>query len=144
MICKFCGNEIANGANFCFECGAKVEKTENFGTPAYSAAPVQTYQAAYAQENKSSGKNSAEDTFAVVSLVLSIVGFFAAPFILSVLSIVFGVFGLKSTAKKNCATAGIIISALRLVLEVVIVLLIVLAFGAMISYLDEIPYMMYG
>lgn len=34
MICKFCGNEIDDGSDFCFICGQKVEAT----APAYAAA----------------------------------------------------------------------------------------------------------
>lgn len=34
MICKFCGNEIDNGSDFCFICGQKVEAE----VPAFAAA----------------------------------------------------------------------------------------------------------
>lgn len=66
MICKFCGNEIDDGSDFCFICGQKVEPAQQaapaaesvdnvYSQPQQAAAPVtDTYQAqpaapAYAQ-----------------------------------------------------------------------------------------------
>ncbi len=46
MICKFCGNEIDDGSDFCFICGQKVEAAapayaaEGAAAPADSQAPV--------------------------------------------------------------------------------------------------------
>ncbi len=40
MICKFCGNEIEDGSDFCFICGQKVEPTESVQTPAQEEAPA--------------------------------------------------------------------------------------------------------
>lgn len=42
MICKFCGNEIDDGSDFCYICGQKVEEP----VPAYVAADVYSQPAA--------------------------------------------------------------------------------------------------
>ncbi len=42
MICKFCGNEIDDGSDFCYICGQKVEEP----VPAYAAADVYSQPAA--------------------------------------------------------------------------------------------------
>lgn len=38
MICKFCGNEIEDGSDFCFICGQKVEASEAPATAPSEAA----------------------------------------------------------------------------------------------------------
>lgn len=45
MICKFCGNEIDDGSDFCYICGQKVEEP----APAYAAADVYSQPAAPVQ-----------------------------------------------------------------------------------------------
>ncbi|MCM1363557.1 MAG: zinc-ribbon domain-containing protein [Faecalibacterium sp.] len=46
MICKFCGNEIDDGSEFCFICGQKVE----VAAPAYAVAGNDVYSQAATAE----------------------------------------------------------------------------------------------
>ena len=38
MICANCQKEIADGSNFCYNCGAKQPATFNAGAPGYAGA----------------------------------------------------------------------------------------------------------
>lgn len=52
MICKFCGNEIEDGSDFCYVCGQKVEAEQPAADDLYSQATADDTQAvpAYAAQ----------------------------------------------------------------------------------------------
>lgn len=91
MICKFCGNEIDDGSEFCFICGQKVE----MAAPAYAAAgteapvaeapvaeetavaapaPVVEAPAAPVADGKKKKKNPANGFLRFICVVLPVLG----------------------------------------------------------------------
>lgn len=99
MKCNYCGQEIEN-ANFCTQCGAKIDKEELFNeSPVIEETPNTQPQVA-ATSNKF-------DTFAILGFIFSLV-----PFHTPILGFVFSIIGLRSN-KKGFAIAGIIISILK-------------------------------
>ena len=87
MFCKFCGNELSEGANFCTKCG-KVVSREDIPEVSVSA-PVETeyeyvpYEEPYDPERDSKGGSILK--FAILGLA------FACSFYLSVVGLVFSI-----------------------------------------------------
>jgi len=108
MFCLHCGKEIGEGAAFCVHCGAAVNQGE-----------IQPSQP------QTGGGN------AIASLVLGIVSWATCGglFLLPLIGLILGLFGLKS-AKKGIATAGVCLNATALLLAIVIPMLIALLLPA--------------
>ena len=72
MICKFCGNEIDDGSDFCYICGQKVEEP----VPAFAAADVYSQPAPSAEPAQAP---VAEPAFAAAPAQAPVAPAYAAP-----------------------------------------------------------------
>lgn len=73
-----------------------------------------------------------KDGFAVSSLVIGILSLFGGGISFAIASLVFGIIGTKST-KKGVSVAGIVISAIAILLTILMVVLMVLVFIGIIT-----------
>ena len=150
MFCKNCGKELIEGAAFCSRCGTAVtapktdsanaeiacEGTEEkviFGAPeANSTEPAQTiYQmpqyTAPVEEVKEDRKG-----FSLASLILGICSFLpccCVNFILSILAVIFGIIGIKSS-NRNLSIVGIILAGASFLLYLVGIIIYISLIGA--------------
>ncbi len=158
MFCKNCGKELLDGAAFCSACGTAVTspiaedtKAENtcdnseekvmFDTPEVnneSTAPI--YQmpqyTAPTEENVNDKKG-----FSLASLILGICSLLpccCVNSVLSILAIVFGIIGIKSTNKTQ-SIVGIILASASLLIYLVIIVVYVIIMGEFSIY-DEFMY----
>ncbi|MBQ8337805.1 MAG: zinc-ribbon domain-containing protein [Oscillospiraceae bacterium] len=143
MFCKNCRTQLNDGAAFCHNCGtavtmpnAEAVQTENvaenteakvmFDAPTASStenvAPIyQMPQYTAPVEEPQSDKKG----FSIASLVLGICSFLpccCVNFILSILAVIFGIIGIKSS-DKNLSIIGIILAAVSFVLGIITVIL---------------------
>lgn len=86
MLCKYCGNEVADGVKFCPSCGKPFGETmENIGIP-NSTTPIE-------KTGKVGAKKRIASVFGIVSIILA-VGSFAFGLLSGLLSVVAAVVGL--------------------------------------------------
>lgn len=136
-ICPNCNHPIPQGSAFCPECGYKVpapeapvtalngestDATPSAPAPAWNEpSPNSVYNAGNGYNPETEGDVS-KDGYAVASLVTAIIGTltcccgFMLPF--QIASLIFGIIGCKSQ-KKGVAIAGIVISAICLLIAVI-------------------------
>ena len=120
--CKYCGNVLNDGDNFCQKCGAVAEsEPEVVQTP-----PTQNTQQVnnnYQQTSYSApaGKNCGT---AVAAMVCSIVGVFVCGVVLGILGICLGASGLNHIKNfpnekgRGMAITGIVLGAIDVVLAI--------------------------
>ncbi|MDR0500358.1 MAG: DUF2510 domain-containing protein [Coriobacteriales bacterium] len=112
------------------------------GSPTYgSSAPYAAPGAPVAYQTQESPENAKNRNFAVVSLVLGLVGIFSwclpiAGFPISVIGLIMGINGRKSN-RKGMATAGIVLCSIFLFLTIVKT---VLGMFLSLGYFDVGPY----
>ncbi len=147
MFCPNCGNEVPDENKFCPNCGAKLreadETSKNTDTAEPFAEPFagqshptdntqpnnQAYDPRYSQQPVAK-----QNTFALLGFIFS--------FFVSVVGLVLSIIGYRKADTecrgdgKSLALAGIIISSIELVLEVILVIvLIVLAANGYLDYI---------
>lgn len=144
MYCRKCGNVIPEGMNVCAYCGTPVQETENTAggenngsvyreqAPSYSG---QSPNPSYSYQNQGYGTPQNMDGGArglgIASMVLGIIALLIAcwsawwlTIILAVLSIVFGIISIqKNDSGKGMSIAGIVCSAVALLMGVLVVAL---------------------
>ena len=143
MFCRFCGNELPDGANFCTKCGKLVSQQEDYAS---------NMNVGY---NNGFGYNPFEDAHSVQKdsdasgiLKFSILGLaFACSFYLSILGFIFSIIARvkvrnfisqygetegKATVGKHLSLAGLIVSI------VCNILLFILLFALIILGLSEL------
>lgn len=143
MNCTNCNQPLEEGAKFCAHCGTPIVqeepavevKTENtaWQTPE-QPAPTMTPDASYCEEPKETTNG-----LAIAGLVVSLVTPFSViPLILSILGLVFGKKKWNSSG-KGIAIAGIVISSVKLFLEllsvIVYIIIILLAVSAQPAFI---------
>ena len=119
MRCERCGNVIGEGQMFCGGCGAPVNSrtAENYSRDSNDREWNGSY--GYPVEQRTSG-------YAIASLVLGIVGLFAAGLICGIIAICLGVKAKNDRSKdpvhikgSSMATAGIVLGIIDIVVAVV-------------------------
>lgn len=117
MYCSNCGNQIDDHASVCIHCGA----------PTQNAQYQQQYQQPVQQNTSSNQSNT-----------LAIVGFVFA-FLMPLVGLICSIIGLKNAPQfngngKGLAIAGIIISALDIIIYLIVIIVCVVIVGAAGSY----------
>ncbi len=119
-FCQSCGSELIDGANACTNCGALVNSVP------VNNVPVQNNYQNTAPANQTNG-------LAIAGLIVSILCCGS----LSLVSLILSILGLTSSKKMNgsgkgMAIAGIIISAIGMILSIISTILYFT--GALVTY----------
>ena len=144
MFCKFCGNELPDGAGFCTKCGKVVSYEEaqisGINTPFINDNEYTPFNE---QDKEKESKGADILKFAILSLA------FASSFYLSVLGLVFSIIARvklkkyvaqygetegKATVGKHLSLVGLIVSIVLSVL--CFILLFVIIFAGLSEFLD--------
>ena len=141
-FCVHCGSNLEEGSNVCPNCGAKVEETneEVVETVVVNEPTNQGYtQQSYAQQAPKNPTNG----LAIAGLIVSIVSMILCCGALSPISLILSIIGAVDAKKKNgsgkgMAIAGIIISAITIVVSLIITLLF--GFGTFAAIFEEMEY----
>lgn len=112
MFCKYCGNQVPDGSQFCQVCG-KVLSSEQGA--AQTMQQSQTYQPYHPYQPYPSVAEPARG-MAIASLVLGIISFFLFPIVCGPLGLIFGCVAKSKGNTTGKATAGIICSIIGFVL----------------------------
>ena len=114
MFCKYCGNQLNDGAKFCASCGAKVEEnpttkqeTEQVNLTNELNITNETTQPnlTISTKKKYSGKS-------IAGFVLSLVGFIVAALPCGILGIIFSSTSFNEIRTKNLKGRGLAIAGL--------------------------------
>lgn len=124
MICKNCGFDNNDQAQFCVSCGTPLEQPveqqnyqqPNYQQPNYQQQPYNNGYNQYQQPANVPGKG-----FAVASMVLGIISFFCTPIITGLLGIIFGGVAKSKGYRGGMATAGIVCGIIGLALWLLMV-----------------------
>ena len=141
-FCVHCGSNLEEGSNVCPNCGAKVEeiREEVVETAVVNESVNQGYaQPSYAQQAPKNPTNG----LAIAGLIVSIVSPILCCGALSPISLILSIIGAVDAKKKNgsgkgMAIAGIIISAITIVLSLIITLLF--GFGTFAAIFEDMEY----
>lgn len=141
MFCNKCGNPIQDDDRFCPFCGsmntqAKNNPTDPFGYPV-AQPPYAAQQPQQQQQQNFSQQVSSSNTYALVGFILS--------FIFPLLGLIFSIMGLQEANKKNgdrkgFAIAGIIISAVSMIITLIVVIIV---WSAALATISAYPYVYY-
>lgn len=124
MFCPSCGNKLEDNSKFCPSCGKKIEEKNSV------------------QDNKIVSNNNVSTSktngFAVAGFIISLASMLLCCGTLSWLSLIFSIIGTVNANKENgngkgLAIAGIVISAISLVLYIVLYIL-----GVTSSVINEV------
>ena len=117
MYCKNCGKQLDDSAVICPGCGCA---TDNF------------YKNGYAEQAQQNTANKSANIFAIISLVLGIIGLWLGVLfcIIPALGIIFGIVGLKKSDKtgtgRGVATGGLVTSIISFCLWAMFFIVILL------------------
>ena len=130
-FCTQCGSALEEGSAVCPNCGNKIRSVEE--TSVNYSEPVVNQNVNY--DNNGAVKKS--NTFALVGFILSLVNILCCGSF-SIFGLVFSIIGLVESKKQNgngkgMAIAGIIISAIFIVLSILFVIL-----GTFTSMIEEL------
>lgn len=125
MICKACSAENGDGYKFCSKCGAPLTDGTGEGYT-YNVNPGGGYSGAAGQRTYGNISATAQrseksflwgDVLAVFGFVCSIVGFFWFWLILCPIGLAASIFGFCRKRMQKLAAAGIIISAVSILIK---------------------------
>lgn len=122
MICKNCGFDNNDQAQFCVSCGTPLEQPveqqnyqqPNYQQPNYQQQPYNNGYNQYQQPANVPGKG-----FAIASMVLGILSFLCFPFITGLLGIIFGGVAKSKGYRGGMATAGIVCGVIGVALQLI-------------------------
>ena len=138
MFCKFCGNELPEGANFCTKCG-KVVSPDDIPLAGVSAPVTAEYEYVPYEEPKDAERDSRGGSilkFAILGLA------FACSFYLSFLGLVFSIIARvkvkryvsrynetqgRATVGKHLSVAALVASIVFAAILAIIVIVMVIA-----------------
>jgi len=135
MFCPGCGNKLEENAKFCASCGRKIEDNVNEQT----VVEKKTQTAATSNNVNNEVNNTKESNgFAIAGFVISLVSMILCCGTISWLSLIFSIIGVVNANKENdkgkgLAIAGIIISALS-----ILILIILYILGLTTSFMDKV------
>lgn len=135
MNCEKCGKKNTKTAVFCTNCGAELKKAEEAETQKVVEAKATEKKVEVVETKKEEGKG-----LAIAGMVLGIVGlllsFIIGPFafILPLLGLIFSIVAKNG---KGFKIAGIITSAVAIVIEIIFVLISILFVGSFFSILGD-------
>ncbi len=124
MICKNCGFDNNDQAQFCVSCGTPLEQPvepQNYQQPNYQ-------QPTYQQQPYNNGYNQYQQPavpgkgFAIASMVLGIISFLCTPIITGLLGIIFGGVAKSKGYRGGMATAGIVCGVIGLALWLIMII----------------------
>ena len=143
MFCKFCGNELPEGANFCTKCG-KVVSPEDIPAAGVSAPVTAEYEYVPYEEPKDAERDSRGGSilkFAILGLA------FACSFYLSFLGLVFSIIARvkvkryvsrynetqgRATVGKHLSVAALVASiVLTAILAIIVIVMVIAALAGM-------------
>lgn len=124
MICKNCGFDNNDQAQFCVSCGTPLEQPveqqnyqqPNYQQPNYQQQPYNNVYNQYQQPANVPGKG-----FAIASMILGILSFLCFPFITGLLGIIFGGVAKSKGYRGGMATAGIVCGIIGVALQLIFV-----------------------
>ena len=130
MFCKNCGNELKENDAFCSSCGTAVNGAKsNDDNRSKETAEYYTNQIYDAPKNNN---KSSYNTYSIVGFVLS--------FFSGILGLIFSILGYTQAKREGTPTglalAGIIISAISIVITIV---LVIVMFNAIFYYIATNP-----
>lgn len=122
MICKNCGFDNNDQAQFCVSCGTPLEQPveqqnyqqPNYQQPNYQQQPYNNVYNQYQQPANVPGKG-----FAIASMILGILSFLCFPFITGLLGIIFGGVAKSKGYRGGMATAGIVCGVIGVALQLI-------------------------
>ena len=130
--CPNCGAEYMEGAAVCLRCGAALPAQPPVQAPVQPAAPqYQQFQPAVpprvmlpppAQYVRPQRPFCWRDSFTVLGFVSSVVGYFFASVLLLPLGLIASIVGFRSDRNRGLAVAGIVISAIGVLMKVMLIL----------------------
>lgn len=143
MFCKFCGNELPEGANFCTKCG-KVVSPDDIPLAGVSAPVTAEYEYVPYEEPKDAERDSRGGSilkFAILGLA------FACSFYLSFLGLVFSIIARvkvkryvsrynetqgRATVGKHLSVAALVASiVLTAILAIIVIVMVIAALAGM-------------
>ena len=102
-FCSNCGNELNDGADVCLKCGKNIRKSDSNGISNV--------------EEKVDKNANIGFVLGLISIIAWFIPIFGYP--ITICGIVFSSKGLKSTAIKSKATAGLVLSIIFLVMTLI-------------------------
>lgn len=124
MYCKKCGKQITDDAKFCPYCGANISE----GAPCTYAPPPQYNQ--YPVQNGAGNGTENKQTTNVCALVGFILSFFVP-----LAGLILCIIGIRKPGYRGLAIAGIVISAVFMVVSIVVRLILALNSNFFLYYL---------
>lgn len=120
MFCKYCGGQIADGALFCPNCGAKqTSSNDSVQKEQYTESNYQ--QATDYNENTSAPQENRKNVMAILGFIFS--------FFIPLLGLIFSIIGLSKSKQtlsgKGFAVAGIIISVVTMVINLITLIVVI-------------------
>ena len=118
MVCPKCGKELGEAEKVCDSCGTMMIEEEGAKEPV---------------KKKS-------NTFSLLGLIFSIIGWFISPLVFGVLGIVMGIFGIKEAKEmdgqgKGMGIAAIIVSVVSIVVLLIMYVLLIVFYVVYFSVL---------
>lgn len=126
--CSKCGAQVNDDATYCHKCGSPLENNSPGGQNPWYIKPVEPTR-----------NNNGMNRFAILGFIFSMCSFFISP----ALGLVFSIIGLIQTKKnkargKGFAIAGIIVSGIAMLINLVMVVYILLHPELLDSFLNGI------
>lgn len=121
MHCETCGNKLDNNAQFCPECGTKIEK-KNIDNKTINT-----------NNSIKSGLKTASIVLGILGIVVSLTLLFSIPgFIMSLIGVILGICATKKV--KNIL--GIVLSSVGLFISIVSTILSIFVFSYLFNFLE--------
>lgn len=118
--CKYCGNVLEDGDNFCQKCGAVADAVQD-STPGMAAQANQTANNNFNNQQVNSGYQGKTSGIAIGGFVCSLIGFWVFGIILGIVSISLGAAALNHMKTfpeekgKGLAIAAIVIGIIDII-----------------------------